>query len=215
MISVMKKFSIALSALSTICALTPLAAFAAPVEKGLIGLNSVYGGYLQSHTDGELHASNPHRNEEETWVLVMVKPEQNLVALLNYRNGKFLRKTENGCVRADTTIIGMDDVWYMRNGNDSGIENGVRFAQAKDGTYLGTNKPGNDNSCGGEVSSTSSAEPPAGNSQWPGWWRMEAATEPPTQGNDFWNTIGGAAYGMANNMSAADVTAIIQALIAM
>ncbi len=62
---------------------------------GMIGLKSAWNAYLQAHSDGEMHASNEHRNEEETWFLISVDPAKKIYALANWKTGDFLNKKIN------------------------------------------------------------------------------------------------------------------------
>jgi len=156
---------------------------------GMIGVKSVHGRYLQAHTDGELHASNEHRNEEETWFLIGVDKPNHVYALLNWRNGKFMSKGTNGCAPAVSTTLAPSEQWVLVSGRTFGVVNAIAFCNRADGTYLGANRPGDDTNCGGEVAAGSTAAPPQNNGAWPGWWVIEGAT-PPSPGRDFWNTVG-------------------------
>jgi hypothetical protein len=121
-------------ALISVIGLNSPAAFAAPTDLGIVGVRSVHGRYLQAHTDGEMHASNPHRNTEETWHLVEVDRQRRIYALLNWRNGKFMSKTTNGCAPAVRTTLGPAQQWILVSGKPYGILNAVAFKSAVDGT---------------------------------------------------------------------------------
>jgi hypothetical protein len=156
---------------------------------GMVSIKSVYGYYLQVYTDGELHASNPKINEEETWFLIEVNPKNHIYALRNWRPGKLLSKRTNGCAPAVAVIMSPPEMWVLVSGDKFGAPNAVAFRNLVDGTYLGANKPADDTACGGEVMAGSVAPPPQYYSGWPGWWVPEPATQP-SPGKDLWNTIG-------------------------
>lgn len=170
----------------------------APKNLGMVGVKSVDGRYLQAHSDnGELHASNEHRNTEETWYLIEVDKANHIYALLNWDNHKFMSKKANGCAPANSTTLGRSEKWVLVAGKPFGVDNAVAFKSLADGTCLGTLGHGNDDKdCGGEVSAHDPAAPPKNNSQWPGWWVMEPATTP-EKGRDFWNTAGKVFEGIA------------------
>lgn len=181
---------------------------------GMVGLRSTSGAYLQGkYPDGQLHASNSNRSEEETWFLFEVDPANQIYGLMNWRNGKFMSKQQGGgnCVPANSTVLGNTEQWIIVNGALFGAVNAVGFKSVTDGTYLGAMSPGNDTNCGGEVAAGSPAAPPTNDSHWPGWWVIEAATTP-SPGKDLWNTVGGAVQEVANNISAADIVALISKL---
>lgn len=67
---------------------------------GIFGFKSVHGRYLQAHPDGELHASNENRNDEETWILVEIDKINQVYALQNLSTGNFISKQGN-CARAN------------------------------------------------------------------------------------------------------------------
>jgi hypothetical protein len=177
---------------------------------GMIGIKSIYGAYLQAHSDnGEMHASNEHRNEEETWFLVEVDKANHLYAIYNWSNGKFMSKSTS-CAPAVSTVLGIRETWRVYSGADYGVLNAVCFQSAADSTFLGTNSPGNDTPCGGEVSAQGDLGPVA-QENWVGWWVPGAATAP-SAGNDFWNTIGNAVAGIINQITPADVASFLAAL---
>src|SRR5262245_5448623 len=96
----------------------------AQTNLGMVGIQSIYGRYLQAHTDGEMHASNDQRNEEETWFLVTVDQRQHVYALYNWRNGKFLSKSGK-CAVANSTVLGPAQKWILISGKPFGFENVV------------------------------------------------------------------------------------------
>jgi hypothetical protein len=193
-----------------------------PMNLGMIGIQSAWGAYLQAHTDGEMHASNNSRNEEETWFLVQLDQATKEVALQNWRTGRYLRKDRTnikGCARADATVISPTETWRLESGQPFGVQNAVVIRSVADGTILGTNNPGNDDpgGCGGEVTSRDnwgapgSGAPniiPSNNSMWGGWWVITPATTIPSPGQDAWNVIGGIFNNIANKISPADFAAI-------
>jgi hypothetical protein len=160
----------------------------APTNLGLVGIKSINHAYLQAHTDGEMHASNMHRNEEETWFLIEVNKQKHLYGLQNWRTGHYMSK-RSSCAPANSEVLGPTEQWILINGQNFGVVNAVAIRSAADGTFLGANPPGHDNdACGGEVGS-GDPNGPVANSGWPGWWVLEPATTP-SPGQDAWNTIG-------------------------
>jgi len=182
---------------------------------GMVGIRSVYNRYLQAHEDnGELHASNPNRNEEETWFLVDLEVDENdpnSYAIYNWKNGQFLSKVDAQCARANSTTLSGPQTWNMILGQDYGVLNAVAFQSAIDGAFLRTEAPGNDTDCGGEVAAFDKNGPPVANGQWPGWWVLSPATEP-TAGKDPWNIVGGYVEGILNKVTPADIVKLIAAL---
>lgn len=166
-----------------------------PKNLGLVGIKSAWGRYLQAHTDGELHASNERRNEEETWFLIEVDAQRHIYALQNWRTGNYMSKRVNGCAPAVASVISPAEEWRLESGRPYGVANAVILRCVADNTILGTNNPGNDSQCGGEITSRDVWGPggypiPVNNSSWGGWWVLESATQP-SPGRDFWNTAGG------------------------
>ena len=184
-------------------------------NKGMVGVKSVFGRYLQANSgNGEMHASNERRNEEETWFLIEIDAAQHIYALQSWKYGKFMRKNrENGCANAESTVISPTEQWILHSGQAAGVVNAVAFRSVVDRTLLGSNRPGqDDNPCGGEVSARDAGEI-GRTGEWPGWWVLEPA-ETPSPGRDPWNTVGGFFEGMVNRLTAADVAAIIAAIAA-
>lgn len=189
----------------------PLAIAQGMANLGMVGVKSVHGRYLQAHTDGEMHASNGSRNEEETWFLIQVDAQKHLYALYNWRTGNFMSKNiGSNCAPAVSTTLSATEEWILVPGKNYGVVNAVAFRSLADNTFLGANPPGNDTNCGGEVAAGSPA-PPQQNGRWPGWWVMEPATAP-TAGNDAWNGIGRVFQSIANKINPADVAALIALL---
>ena len=179
---------------------------------GMVGIQSIYGDYLQAHTDGEMHASNPHRNEEETWFLVEVDASQHVYALANWRTGRFLSKRGN-CAVAASTVLGPTEKWVMISGRPHGFENAVALKSAYDGSFLGTRNPGNDTPCGGEVDAWDTNTRLMGQSNWPGWWVFSSAAQP-VPGSDVLSEIRDALGGMVGHISPADVISFLSSLLA-
>ena len=193
-----------------------------PKNLGMVGVKSVQGRYLQAHSDnGEMHASNEHRNTEETWFLIEVDRKNHVYALLNWDNHKFMSKSHRGCVPAISTTLGPTEKWVLVPGKPYGVDNAVAFRSFADGTYLGTLPAGQDDrypddkdhGCGGEVSARQKDAPPKNNSQWPGWWVLEPAATP-EKGRDFWNTAGRVIEGIATELKPLAEGALMAALLA-
>lgn len=164
------------------------------VVLGMVGIKQGRSGrYLQAHTDGELHASNEHRNEEETWFLCQVDKERHIYALVNWRNGRFLCAYKNGCASANSVIFSNDEKWEIISGKPQGFENAYAIRSIATGQYLGAQDPGHDVPiCGGEVGCgvlASKPMPPQGKGD-NGWWVFEPATRPTPGGPSFKDIIG-------------------------
>lgn len=199
-----------------ICILSFIGFFLFPISNsfalqslGMVSLKSVHGRYLQAHTNGEMHASNTGRNEEETWFLIEVDKANHVYALQNWRTGFFLSKDGN-CGVANRTILGPWEKWTMVSGKSYGIENAVAF-KGWDGGYLWTNAPGDDdNDCGGEVHAHQPSYPQGGS--WSGWWVMNGV-EKPKPGRDVWNTVGNWFSGYLTKITPADVIAFLGSIL--
>lgn len=206
---------VAIVALGTACATKPTLPTppASPINPGLVNLGMVSfrtnsGRYLQAHSDnGEMHASNEKRNEEETWFLVQVDAVKHIYAIYNWSSGKFISKnTASGCAPADVTSISKTEEWVLVSGVPFGILNAVALKSLADGTYIGANPPAHDDKCGGEVAARSTQSPLV-RPTWPGWWTLAPATEP-SPGKDAWNTAGNFLLGIANKISPADIAKV-------
>jgi hypothetical protein len=180
---------------------------------GLIGVQSVYGNYLQAHTDGEMHASNPHQNREETWYLYEVDAAQHIYALRNFRNGLFMSKQANTCTPAISESIGLREEWITISGAPR-KRGYVAFQSLYDGTFLGTQVGGKDVSegCGGEVNAVETILNTT-NPNWPGWWVVSETPGDPGNGNDAFTTIGKVFSDIFGNIGPADVVAFLASLI--
>lgn len=177
---------------------------------GMVGVRNVDGAYLQAHyPDGEMHSSNQHRNEEETWFLFEVDKANHVYALMNWRNGKFMSK-RGDCVPADSTALGDVAKFTFVSGKKWGVLNAVAMRSNVDKSYVWGDHAGHDTPCGGEVECRRTDDP-SGDTHWIGWWVLEPANAP-SPGKDFWNTVGGAVQGAVNKISAADVAAVIAAI---
>jgi len=184
---------------------------------GLVGIKSTHGRYLQAHSDnGEMHASNPSRNTEETWFLYEIDKDQHHYALMNWSNGKFMSHPGGTqCAPANAQILTNSEIWEMVSGVAFGALNAVAFKSLSDGAYLGAYGPGQNTPCGGEVG-CGDPNPPEARGDWPGWWVVEPAGTPET-GHDLWNRVGSwvTALGqnVLNKLSPADVAAVLQAIV--
>ncbi len=174
----------------TMVVITLLAASSKADEKlGLVGIRTTAGRYLQAHTDGETHASNEHRNTEETWIIIAVDRTAHKYALQNWRNHKFLSLKVNGCPSANEESFVDAETWVLISGDAFGAPGKYAVKSAANGNYLGHKGPGDDiKECGGEVAAQSPANPPVNDPTWPGWWTIEGATTP-TEGRDFWTAL--------------------------
>jgi hypothetical protein len=76
-----------------------------------------------------------------------------MFALRNASNGKYLSVQEGGCIRANRDDYGVWEEWFFEKATDNPGDNTyfLRSARTDYPGYLGTNVPGNDSSCGGEV----------------------------------------------------------------
>lgn len=164
---------------------------------GLVGILSIHDRYLQAHKDnGEMHGSNSSRNEEETWFLLELDKGNHIYALQNWDNHQFLSKKPSGCLRADVDAIGGTEQCTLVASEPYGTAGRVAI-RWPDGTFMGTNDPGDDdNECHGEVTARSGAAPPKGSDGWPGWWRFVAA-DTPEPGRNFWNAAGSVLVSVA------------------
>ena len=205
-----RNFLLAITVIAGICIFGDQAF--AQTDIGLVGVKSIHGRYLQAHDDnGEMHASNEHRNTEETWHLIEIDRARHIYALLNWRNHKFMSKGGNGCAPASRTTLSQSEQWIMVSGKDYGVLNAVAFKSVVDGTFLGANPAGENDRCGGEVASRDAASPPRNNGGWPGWWVLESAGAPEA-GKDFWNGAGRFFQGIATQIKPADIAALIPLL---
>lgn len=161
---------------------------------GLVGIRQGRSGrYLQAHSDGELHASNENRHEEETWHLCQVDRERHIYALVNWRNHRFLSAYKNGCASANSVIFSNDEKWELISGKPQGFENVHAIRSVATGQYLGAQDPGQDVPvCGGEVGCgvlASKPMPPAGKGD-NGWWVFEPASPPTPDPGPFKDILG-------------------------
>jgi hypothetical protein len=208
---------------------------------GMVGVKSIYGSYLQAYyysnwnwlfgagnEAGQLHASNPHRNEEETWFLDEIDHENHIFALYNWRNGNFISKeyyanndTDHGsavqagnygpCVPTKLSTLTVSEQWVMVPGQNFGVPNAVAFRSLVDGSYLHANAPNNNFNCGGEVA-TIFDQPPQNDGRWEGWFIMEPA-DAPSRGTDVWNYIGGKLDNILNKITPADIGKLLSSLL--
>ena len=150
--------------------------------------------YLQAYTNGEMHAGNRHRNEEETWFLVDVDMRNHIYAFVNWRNGLFLSAKGNGCARADSAILSASEQWRIASGMPFGFLNASSLQTVATNHFRGAQDPGNDLACGGEVGcgiGSAVPIPPSTNNRYDnGWWVIEPATEPTPGGPSFHDILG-------------------------
>lgn len=150
-------------------------------DPGLYGIkNNASGRFLQAHSDGETHCSQEGCFKEESWIVVEVNKDANQYALLNWNNKRYLSKFTNGapCATAKGDTVTITETWIALNGAPYGLPNCLAFKSAYDGTVLGANDPGSDTSCGGEVMARDVVDP-INHSDWPGWWQLVVAQNPP------------------------------------
>ncbi len=167
---------------------------------GMVSIkNTKFGRYLQSYSgnkDGEIHCSNDGRHEEETWFLWRVDQANHIYAFQNWRNQKFLATRGDGCVKALNVGLDASAKWKLVSGVPFGINNAYAFCSVATGHYLGTNGPGDDSRCGGEVSCGLGANQPvapgANDPTYPGWWVI-TGEEKPTPGDKSFGEILGIA----------------------
>jgi hypothetical protein len=172
-------------------------------------LSSRYHKYLQAvehvgHSeDGELHASNSHHNEEETWLLYLVDDEKGWYALRNWAHKGYLTVLPatsgrlSGCPRANAGAAADSEIWIMRRSEDSNINipHGF-FLQHKDTKkfLVAEGNEGHNTSCGGEVDATAVPFATRSKADWGGWWALDNSGVP-TPGSDVWTAfrdVGGA-----------------------
>lgn len=156
----------------------------------MVGIKSVHNRYLQANSNGEMHASNDHRNEEETWYLIDVDKINHIYGLQNWKNGQFVSKKLGICAPADATSLGVNETWVLISGYAFGMGKSIALKSNFDGKFLGTEMQGTDCICGGEVSAGETTGPEPRN-DWAGWWNFEPV-ETPIPGSNPWNTIGNA-----------------------
>src|SRR5215468_7404554 len=103
------RLAIAITALSI-----SMSAFA---QGHYVSLTSTYGHFLQAHKDnGETHASNDSRGDEETWVLI--KLDDGMYALRNTSNNKYLAVEESNCIRANRATIDEWTKFHLEEADD-------------------------------------------------------------------------------------------------
>ena len=163
---------------------------------GMMTLLSVHNRYLQSHSsfgaNGEMHASNPQHNQEETWFLFEVDKSAHKYALANWRNSYYMNRT-SGNANVHRVMVNSHDpvasaIWTLASGKPFGLPDSLAF-QAYDGSWLMAN-PENQNAPGepGEVYVERNAGPHA-DPKWQGWFKATTQTTPPTPGDNWPNTL--------------------------
>ena len=189
---------------------------------GMLAIRTPLGFHLQAHDDnGELHASNPHRNEEETWFILKVA-DTGRYAFYNWKSGKFLgripinpnslnlpppladraRAFIKNCAPASLLTLSSHQEWELVLGLEFDVRNAVALKRPGTNQFL-VNK-GSDTLCGGEVYLQEVGSPPR-DGTWGGWWVLEGTTAPPTPGRNIWNTVGNYFLGVLNKISPADL----------
>jgi hypothetical protein len=178
---------------------------------GLVAFKSRYGKYLQAHTEGELHGSNSHVNEEETWLLYKLDADKGWVRIQNFRNqnpltlfykplsiavaGTNITLPPSNCPIASMPAQMTENTWIIEPGPGGKVA--LKFKST--GKYLTTKGEGDDSHCGGEVSADASAK---GGPDWDGWWTVEPAPNPPTSGRTVFSVFGDIGSGLADLGSA-------------
>lgn len=189
----------------------PMIANAEGQYMGLVAFKSRYGKYLQAHTEGELHGSNSHVNEEETWLLYKLDADKGWVRIQNFRNQQPLTMfykpltlpivgaiQPTNCPIASMSAQMVENIWIVRPGGS--VAPGKVALQFKlTGKYLTTKGEGDDSRCGGEVSADATAP---GGQDWEGWWTVEAAPNPPTSGRSVFTVFGDIGQGVIDLASA-------------
>jgi hypothetical protein len=182
---------------------------------GLVALKSNYdnGKYLQTHGDGELHASNTHHDTEETWKLYLVDAEKGYFRLQNFDNSKYLRiknptppppgpdfggvhavVAANNCPQANVPAPGEEETLVFRRGAPNTVNMGkITMSSKTQGRFLTANAEGDDTHCGGEVAADGNQA--SMDRTWNGWWTLEAVSEPNPDGGrsifTVFNDVGG------------------------
>jgi hypothetical protein len=115
-------------------------------------IQSFSGRYLQAHKDnGETHASNDKRGDEETWIIVWADSSKTTVAIQNASNGRYLSMREADCIPASATQVGAWEKWRIEDAGNGWVH--IHSARTDYDRYLAANAPGDDTTCGGEVAS--------------------------------------------------------------
>jgi hypothetical protein len=136
-------------------------------------IQSVSGAYLQAHQDnGETHASNNHRGDEETWVIVWSDNTKKTVAIQNVSNGHWLAMREGDCTPAKDTVLGPWQKWKIEDAGNGWVH--IHSARTDYDRYLAANQPRKDTSCGGEVASNIKADSTL--------WKISTRTTPSDPG---------------------------------
>jgi hypothetical protein len=183
----------------------------------LVVLKSRYNKYLQAveHTghpeDGELHASNSHHNEEETWLLYLVDDEKGWYALRNWAHGHYITILPtsagphlSGCPRATAAAAAGPEIWIMRPSENFNIAHKFLLQHKDTSRYLvAEGNEGHDTSCGGEVDATMVPFAGRSSADWGGWWTLENSGVP-TPGSDVWTAF--RAVGEAIGGAIEDIT---------
>ena len=205
-----------------VCYAIPSAQSQELVNLGTISLHSssADGGYLQGKTfpAGDVHASNKNVNQEETWVLFEVDKAKHIYALMDFRTHLFLSQEPDGCVLADSPTLGPNQQWEFISGAKHNVPNAIAIRSCSDQCYLGANKAGqNADPCKGEVRANGKEGPEGANAiaakgAWAGWWVMAPAATNPESGNDIITAVAKFAKFVGDQITPANVTALIALL---
>ncbi len=110
---------------------------------------SVFGHYLQAYTNGQMHASNDQRGNEETWIILKTDSSRGTYAIKNARTGRYLTYAEGGCFVANRERVGPWEQFFFEDAGNNLIR--IRSARTDYPALLGANQEGTNTSCGGEV----------------------------------------------------------------
>ncbi len=111
---------------------------------------STFGHYLQAYTDGQMHASNDQRGNEETWIILKTDSNRGTYAIKNARTGRYLTYAEAGCFWANRERVGPWEQFFFEDAGNNWIR--IRSARTDYRALLGANQAGaDDKTCKGEV----------------------------------------------------------------
>jgi hypothetical protein len=159
------------------CFIVPAVALAlfspAVLSAQYFAIQSFSGSYLQAHQDnGETHASNKHRGDEETWIIVWSDNTKTTVAIQNVSNGHWLAMRGGDCTPAKDTELGPWQKWKIEDAGNGWVH--IHSARTDYDRYLAANQPGKNTSCGGEVASNLKADSTL--------WKISTRTTPSEPG---------------------------------
>jgi len=96
-----------------------------------------------------MHASNDHRGNEETWIILKADTNRGTYAIKNARTGLYLTYAEGGCFWANRERVGPWEQFFFEDAGNNWLR--IRSARTDYPALLGTNQAGDDTSCKGEV----------------------------------------------------------------